>query len=441
MPVPDPSRRRLLALGGAAAASMALPRSGRAGGLVDELESVAPDGLSGTYTLRNATVVTHTGARLQGAGVRVEDGEVVEVGTAVTTGLDLGGRWLVPGFTDAGCLVGLYEIGAESATSDRSESSDAQVPDARVVDAYNPLSEVVAVTRAYGITTVLVHPSTGRLIAGQAAFFHTAGRTPAAALVHAPAALVVGLGRSGISGDGPSSRMGVSMMLRDTFGSVELPDDNPDTKRKRKKKGDDAPDSDEDLLPADRIMRHVLQGKVPVLFKAERADDVLTAIDIAREFKLDAAILGGAEAWIVADEMAAAGMPALVGPLTAQPGNFEHTHARYDNAAMLHAAGVRLGFRTGSAHFSRGLSTSAGVAVAHGLPWEAAIAALTAGPAGILGVPDLGRIEPGVPATFFVSAGDPLQPRFPVERVWIRGQDMRMDHRQRRLYERFRKLW
>ena len=443
MPGPDPSRRRLLAWGGAAAATLALPRAARGDDPVAALESRAPDGLHDTFTLHNATVVRADGVRLSGAGIRVEGGVVVEVGSGVTGGLDLGGRWIVPGFTDAGCTVGMVEIGAESATNDSSEGSDAVVPDARAIDAYNPLSDVIGVTRAYGITTALIHPQPNRLVAGQAALVHTRGRTRADASVQSPAALVVGLGGAGRGGKGPSSRMGVQAQLRALFAAVELPAPAPEPKGWRRQKKRDDPggeDDDAELSPADRVWRQALQGKLPVLFKAERADDILVAVDLAEEWGLRAALLGAAEAWIVAAELAAAEMPALIGPLTVQPGSFEHPHARYDNAAMLHRHGVRFGFRTGSAHFSRGLSTSAGVAVAHGLPWEAAVQALTRAPGEILGIPDVGRIEPGSPATFFVSDGDPLQPRHAVRRVWIQGEEQRMDHRQRRLFERFREL-
>lgn len=439
MPTPDPSRRRLLAWSGAAAAGLALPRSARALDPVAALESRAPDGLHDTFTLCNATVVRADGSRLAASGIRVEAGRVVEVGPAVTSGVDVGGRWIVPGFTDAGCTVGMVEIGAESATNDSSEGSDAVVPDARAIDAYNPLSDVIGVTRAYGITTALIHPQPNRLVAGQAALVHTRGRTRAAAEVQAPAALVVCLGGAGRGEQGPSSRMGVQARLRALFAAVELPEP-PAEGRRRKKNGGEPPTEDGDLSPVDLVWRRALQGKLPVLFKAERADDILVAVALAREWGLRAALLGGAEAWIVAEELAEAEMPALIGPVTAQPGSFEHPHARYDNAAMLHRRGVPFGFRTGSAHFSRGLSTSAGVAVAHGLPWEAAVQALTRAPGEILGIEGVGRIAPGSPATFFVSDGDPLQPRHAVRRVWIGGEEQRMDHRQRRLFERFREL-
>ncbi len=443
MPGPDLSRRHLLALGGAGALGPgpAPPRLGR------PRDGRAPVGLGGCRHLRQLHPEQRRpghprGRRLDASGLRVEAGRVVELGPQVKGGTDLGGRWLTPGFTDAGCLVGLLEVGAEGGSRDDNEDSDAIQPDARAWDGYNPQSEVVAVTRAAGITHALVHPATSRLVPGQAGLFRMVGRTPDEALVSGPAALVLCLGRAATGGKGPTSRMGVSMRLRELMHGIELPDDSDEKPRRRCRKGEpDAPEADEDLSPADRTWRQVRRGELPVLIKAERADDILAAIDLCAEWKLRGVLLGGAEAWMVVDELAAAGMPAFLGPLTVQPDSFEHPHARYDNAAILHAAGVPISFRTDSAHFSRGLSTSAGVAVAHGLPWEAAIAALTHGPSAALGGAPLGTLEPGGPASFFVTDGDPLQPRHAVRRMWIDGREVSLDNRQRRLFERYRELW
>jgi imidazolonepropionase-like amidohydrolase len=448
MPGPDLSRRHLLALGGAGALALGLPRRAGADPAMDaRLSGWAAAGTSGSFTLSNAVLVTHEGRRLDASGLRVEAGRVVELGPQVKGGTDLGGRWLTPGFTDAGCLVGLLEVGAEGGSRDDNEDSDAIQPDARAWDGYNPQSEVVAVTRAAGITHALVHPATNRLVPGQAGLFRMVGRTPDEALVSAPAALVLCLGHAATGGKGPTSRMGVSMRLRELMHGIELPEDTDEKPRRRCRKGEgEAPEADEDLSPADRTWRQVRlvglrRGELPVLIKAERADDILSAIDLCAEWKLRGILLGGAEAWMVVEELAAAGMPAFLGPLTVQPDSFEHPHARYDNAAILHRAGVPIGFRTNSAHFSRGLSTSAGVAVAHGLPWEAAIAALTRGPSAALGGTPLGTLEAGGPASFFVTDGDPLQPRHAVRRMWIDGREVSLDNRQRRLLERYRELW
>jgi imidazolonepropionase-like amidohydrolase len=108
---------------------------------------------------------------------------------------------------------------------------------------------------------------------------------------------------------------------------------------------------------------------------------------------------------------------------------------------LLHKAGVRLSFRSGDAHQVRNLPTLAGLAVAHGLPWEAAIRALTINPMDLFGQPDLGRLAVGAEATFFVVAGDPLQPRHPVRAVYVQGVSTSMETRHTRLYEQYKELW
>ena len=390
---PEFARRRLLGLSGSAAVAALLGPQARAAGAA----LAAWKGEStGTLTLSNATVLLHTGERLEGAGIRMEDGVVVDIGKGVQGGEDLSGAWIVPGFTDAGCTVGLYEIGAEGATRDDRESSDAVTPDARVVDAYNPLSEVVPVTRAVGFSHVLVHPSPSGLVSGQAALFRTAGRTVAESTAASPLGLCIQLGGAGKGSGGPDSRMGIAMRLRalleDAEPAPDAPADDPPRRRRRTE-----PESDKEEEPSgdERIWRDVRSGALPVLFHADRADDLLQAVGLAQEYGVRAVLVGGAEGWIVADELAAAGVPLLLGPPTAQPDSFERPHARYDNAALLHAAGVRLAFRSGANHFARGLRTEVGVLVAHGLPWEAAISGLTSSVGEIFGLDGHGRLETG----------------------------------------------
>ncbi len=454
MPGPDSpdagplGRRAFLGLAGAGLAAAALPRRAAAAG--PALHSWLDAAPSGTFTLSNATVVTHTGERLVGAGVRVEGGVIAEVGAAVTGGTDLGGAWVVPGFTDAGCTVGLIEIGLESSSKDETESSDAVTPDARASDAYNPLSEVVPVTRAAGFTHVLVHP-TGGLVSGQAGLFRTAGTTVDEVVVardDIAFPLRINLGHGGLGGGSgaPTSRMGVAMKLRALLDAAELPEDQPEPEpgRRRRRKdesgGKDIP-ADDTLDPLPLFWRQVRRGEVPVLFHAERADDILLAVQLKLHYGLHAALLGGAEAWLVADRLASAGMGVLLGPPTVQPDSFEHPHARYENPKLLDEAGVPFAFRSGASHFSRTLKTEVGVACAHGLRWEAAIRGLTCGLEDVLGYAPHGRLEAGAPATFFLTAGDPLQPRFGVQRLWIEGREASLDTRQSRLAARYRELW
>ena len=431
---PDFSRRGMLSL---LAAGAALPRIGRAG-----IDGLLQDGLSETFTLSGATLLSHTGTISTG-GVRVEAGQIVELGAGVSGGVDVGGAWICPGFTDAGCTVGLVEVPMEGSTSDASESAGAITADARAVDAYNALSDVVPVTRVNGTTTVLVHPSPNHLITGQAALLRTVGLAASEAVIAAPAGLCINLGRAAISGDGPKSRMGVAMRLRELFDGLPEPEDESEggrKKKRRKKQSGSAGSGDSELTPSERVLRQVRRGELLAIIAADRVDDILMALELIDTYDLHAALLGCAEGHLVADQIAAAGVGVLLGPTTIQPSSFQHKHAIYENPARLHAAGVRLALRSGGAHFARMLPTQAGVAVAHGLPFEAAIAALTAGAGEILGIEGLGRLEEGAEATFFLADGDPLQPRHAVRRMWIQGQEASMQTRQTRLLERYQEL-
>jgi imidazolonepropionase-like amidohydrolase len=371
--------------------------------------------------------------------MRIEDGIIVDVGPSVQVGQDLEGAWLCPGFVDAGCTVGLIEIGLEAGTRDDSIDGEAVTPDARVWDAYNPASNVIPVTRVEGVTHVLVHPSPGRLVSGQAALLRTVGDTVAQAMEDLPSVLCINMGRAGLGGGGPSSRMALSMRLRQILDEVELPEEEGSEGGGRRRKKEDSGD-ESDLSNEERIWRSVRRGETQVLLKAERADDILRALELTESYGLNSVLLGAAEGHRVAGEIAAAEVPVFLGPLTIQPSSFEHLQARYDNAAQLHEHGVRLAFRTGSAHSSRGLRVSAGVAVAHGLPWKAAMTALTHGAWRALGAGEQGLLGVGSRAHLVITSGDPLQPRSSVDRVIIDGVDTSMITRQRRLYEHFREL-
>ena len=424
------TRRGMLSL---LAAGAALPRVGRAG-----LDGLAEGGTSGTFTLSNATILSHTGAVTAG-GVRVEDGTIVALGAAVTGGVDVGGQWICPGFTDAGCSVGLVEVPMEPSTRDGSESTGAVTADARVIDAYNALSDVIPVTRANGITSVLVHPSFNHLITGQAALLRTVGLSASEAIIQAPAGLCISLGRAGVSEGGPKSRMGVAMQLRELLDGLPEPPAEEASGRKARKKKDGASD-DSELTPSDRMLRQLRRGEVMALIAVERVDDILRALELIETYALRAALVGCTEGHLVADAIADAGVGVLLGPTTTQPNSFQHRHAIYENPAILHAAGVPLALRSASAHFARMLPTQAGVAVAHGLPFEAAISALTTGAGEILGVEKHGRLEEGADATFFLSDGDPLQPRVAVRRMWIGGSEADLSTRQTRLLEQYQEL-
>ena len=390
-----------------------------------------PDG----FTLSNASVLDHHGRLQAGVGLRVEGGRIVELGPQVRGGEDMGGDWIVPGFTDACSHLGLFEIGAEKDSRDDHDTR-AMTPDARAEDGYNPLAAPVAVTRVEGITHAVICPRLNRLVSGQAALVQTAGRTLQESVVRSPLALCVSMGRGGLEGEGgPGSRVGVGRALREWMEDAPSPRALTPREERRKK-----PAEADDLSPGDRVARSVRERQLKVLVAAERADDIERAVEWLRAYELDGVLLGCAEGWMVADLLADAALPVVLGPLMVQPDSFEHPGARYDNAAILHAHGVPLAFASRGNHHARGLRADAGVLVAHGLPHEAAIQALTVGAAEAFGLPGHGRMGQGGQATFFRASGDPLQPRTRIREVWIAGRKTRMRTRQSELYERYKVL-
>lgn len=381
--------------------------------------------------LGNARVLAGDGTEFRG-GVRCRDGKIVEIGPTVTGGLDLGGGVLYPGIHDAGTSLGLYEIDLEAATHDEQERSDAITPQARVVDAYNPLSEVIPVARIAGFQSTLVIPGTGTLIPGQAAWMRTVGETLAATTILAPAGVVFALGHAGVNEgpNAPRSRMGVAMKIRDYF------DANPPPSGSDKKQKGDAPKPPTD---AQTIIHAVLRRETKAIFVADRASDIEIALGLIKEFNLDGILLGGAEGHLLANALAAAKVPVLLGPVTVQPNGWDSLYSRYDNAALLHAKGVRFAFRSGQVHNGRTLPEEAGIAVSYGLPFGVAIAALCHNGPSFWGL-NLGKIAVGAEASFVWMDGDPLQARTSVRGMWSQGAVVPLLSRQTRLFERFKTL-
>ncbi|HET7602409.1 MAG TPA: amidohydrolase family protein, partial [Gemmatimonadales bacterium] len=166
----------------------------------------------------------------------------------------------------------------------------------------------------------------------------------------------------------------------------------------------------------------------------------LNALALAREFRLRLIIIGAAEGWMVADDIRAAGVPVILDPLLDIPG-YDGLAATLENATRLRKAGVTIAFATFDAHNARNLRFSAGNAVANGLPYDEALAAITSAPARIWGVGDrLGQIAAGQDADVVVWSGDPFELMTRAEHVFIRGQEMAPDNRQRELLARYRTL-
>jgi imidazolonepropionase-like amidohydrolase len=183
-----------------------------------------------------------------------------------------------------------------------------------------------------------------------------------------------------------------------------------------------------------------LRGELPVIAIANRESDILTALRIAREFKLRLVIAGAVEAWKVAPALSAAKVPVILNPINDIP-SFDGPGARFDAAALLEKAGVPVVIVEGESGGPRNLRWSAGHAVRFGMTWDGALAAITLAPARALGVEDrFGTLESGKSADVVVWSGDPLDFSSRAEHVFIGGVEVPHTSRQTELLERYRTL-
>lgn len=381
---------------------------------------------------------------LEGATVLIRDGRVEAVGPDVTPPdgawvLDASGKIVTPGLFDSHSHVGLVEVSGVDGSRDYATDDDRITAAFRVGDALNPASTVIPIARVEGLTRALVLPRTGgSLIAGQGAVVHFGtgpGDGADAMLVREPAAMYVAFGETGAGYSG-GSRAAALLKIREALDDARDYAAHRDAYARGERRGYALSRLDlEALVP-------VVEGRLPLVVAAERASDLLAVLRLRDDFPDLLLVLADAEeAWLVADKIAEAGVPVLLSPLSNLPSTFQDLGATLANAARLHRAGVPIAFMSGGAHQSRNLRQDAGNAVAHGLPWEAALAAMTNVPAAIWGMPgEVGCLEVGCEADLVVWDGDPLEVTTYPEHVFIRGREMPRETRQLLLRDRYRNL-
>lgn len=378
-----------------------------------------------TIAITGGKVFPVSGPPIENGTVVITNGRITAVGANVTVPsdaqrIDATGKWVTPGLINSSTQLGLVEIGQVADTRDaRALGKDNIAAAFTVWDGLNPNSVMLAPARKEGVTTFVVLP-TGGLVSGQAAIIDLVNGTTTDMMLRSPVAMVAEIGDAQQAGTGSRGELIVKLkeLLEDTrfFMTHRAEFDRAQTRR-----------FDESRMDLEAMIP-VIQGKLPLLVTVDKESDIDAAMRIAREFGLKLIIGGGAEAWMMADKLAAAHIPVLTGAMNNIPAGFAALGQRQENPALLVEAGVHVGLVGNAgggdeeAFNVRNIKQEAGNSVAYGLSWENALKAVTIWPAEIFGVADrVGSLQPGREANVVVWSGDPFEFTTRAEHVWVRG--------------------
>ncbi len=398
-----------------------------------------------TIAITGGKVFPVSGPAIENGTVVIRDGKIAAVGSgiAVPAGarvIDATGKWVTPGLINSASQLGLSEIGSVQPTNDASARGRDQIAAAFTVwDGLNPQSQLLAPARDEGITSVVVFPQ-GGLIWGQAAFITLVDGSATAMVTRAPVAMAAQIGSPGQANS--ASRGEQLLRMRELFEDVRFFRENRRAFDRAETREFAASRKDlEALIP-------VLEGRLPLLVAVDKSSDIESALRLAREYGLKLMLAGAAEAWMVADQIAAAKVPVLTGAMNNIPGSFSSLGRRQDNAALLRRAGVEVllignagGGGADEPFNVRNIKQEAGNAVAYGMSWNDALRAVTLAPAQIFGVGErTGALQAGRDADVVVWSGDPFEFTTRVEHVFVRGVEHTGRNRQELLTERYKTL-
>jgi imidazolonepropionase-like amidohydrolase len=392
----------------------------------------------GIVAITNARVLPVSGPPIERGTVVIRGGKIVAVGASVAVPagarvIDATGKIVTPGWIESATQIGIVEIPSGAEGSDDQASTDKELSAAfNVVDSFNGDSTVIPVTRVEGITSAVVTPAgTGHAILGQGGMFALSGLQVPDSVVKAPVAMFANLGEAGAASEG-GSRAAAMLRLREALQDALDFSRNRAAWNSAQRRAYARGRLDLEALAP------VVRGELPLAINVNRASDLLAALRLADEFHLKLILLGAAEGWRVATELAASKVPVVVKPLTDIP-SFDALGATLENPARLAKAGVTLILSSFDTHNARNLRQEAGNAISYGLDRGLALRAVTLEPARAWGVADrLGSLEVGKEGDVVVWSGDPFELTTRAEHVFIAGREMPQDTRQKQLFEKYR---
>jgi imidazolonepropionase-like amidohydrolase len=397
-----------------------------------------------TVAITGGKVYPVSGPPIEGGTVVIVNGRITAIGSGIAIPadaqrVDATGKIVTPGFVNSATELGVQEVGYGAGPNDESAKGKDNIAAAFTVwDGLNPNSVMLAPARKDGITSFVVLPN-GGLVSGQAALLDVIPGTTTDMMIKAPVAMIAEIGDP--QSAGVNSRGELIVKLRELLEDTRFFQTHRDAFDRAQTRDFSA--SRLDL----QAMIPVIEGKLPLLINVDRAADIDAAMRLAREFNLKLMIGGGAEAWMMADKLAAARIPVLTGAMNNIPSGFASLGQRQENAGLLRKAGVSValignaGGGDEEAFNVRNIKQEAGNAVAYGMTWDDALRAVTLTPAEIFGVADrVGSLQPGREGNVVVWSGDPFEFTTRVEHVFIRGREYHDKTRQDMLMERYKSL-
>ena len=409
--------------------------------------------LAQDFAVTNATVAIGDGsAPIANGTVVVRGGKVVAAGAgvAVPAGLrviDAQGKWVTPGLVVAVTDLGLRDVEAVDDSNDTEASKSAFSAALDIAAAINPDDMPIQISRAGGVTRAAVAPlDTGTIFAGQGAVIDLGADSDA--VTAARAFQYVELGEQGSRKAG-GGRVAVQAALRNALAEARELARRGGGQGADPRLQDGAPER-----PGDALLNRfdaaalvpVVQGRQPLYAHVERAADIRMALNLKREFPaLKLVLVGVTEGWMVAKELAAAGVPVFATPLNDLPDRFEQIGATQSNVGRMAAAGVKVALGAFfdqpryAPQYAGNLVALTKLPGASGLDWGRALAAITSVPAEVLGQGDrFGSLKPGRAGDVVIWDGDPLEASSGVLRVFIDGVEQPLANHETRLRDRYK---
>ena len=398
-------------------------------------------------------LLTITHGTIDNGVLIIESGKIAAVGAANSIKvpanaqvIDVKGMTVYPGLIDSETHLGLTEIEADRMTNDLVETSDEIMPHMHVSDAFHAETVLIPVTRYNGITNAIVAPESRDTLPGQNSFIQLAGTDATQMLLIRDLAMPLNFtgsqrrNESFANAQYPQTRMGMAAQMRQAFTDAQgyaAKWEEYNKKKASTKAGETPPSPPSRDLKLEALLPY-LEGKKPVIVKAETPNDVETAYALAQEFKLRVILNGLTQAQSIYDKIAQWKVPVILGSIYKAPKEWERYDTVYKMPGELSKRGVKIAFASFDAHQVRNLPYAAGFAVAFGLPYDEAMKALTLYPAQIWGVDDqLGSLDVGKTANVVIANGDLLDVKTDVKYVFIQGKSIPMVDRQTELRDRY----